>query len=51
MTEREREKRASAAAYQTPRDPQENGSFLGTLSKLLLLAILLYIAWATGSTP
>ena len=49
MTERDREKRARAAAYETPRDPEGDGSFLGTLFKLLLLAIVLIIPWQLSS--
>jgi hypothetical protein len=51
MAREEREKSARGAYYETPGDPEGEGSFLGTLFKLLLLAFLLYIISATGSTP
>jgi hypothetical protein len=51
MAERERQKRASGADYGTSRGSEKEGSWLGTLGALLLLAILLFILGATGSTP
>jgi hypothetical protein len=49
MTERQEEARRNV--YQTPPESEGDSSFLGTPFKLLLLAILLFIIWATGSTP
>jgi hypothetical protein len=53
MTERQEEARRNAEEVRRSvyRDSEEEGSWLGTLGALLLLAILLFILGATGSTP
>jgi hypothetical protein len=53
MTERQEEanRNAQEARRMFSPDSEEEGSWLGTLGALLLLAILLFILGATGSTP
>jgi hypothetical protein len=51
MAERARQKGASGADDRGIRSSKDEGSWLGTLGALLLLAILLFILVATGSHP